>query len=144
MLSVLSQLDICGHSGDEIEIPFVSSSRPLTNDKERLDTLKVGTVLYTLTCFDTTCITHLYIILQRMAAHTQFSSAGDHTVEATRVAIKEMSKGLSDENFVIVISDANFSRYWINPKDFAAIMTSDPSVNVFAIFIGSLGDQAKK
>ena len=39
------QLDIFGHSGDEIEIPFVSSSRPLTNNKERLDTLKVGSVI---------------------------------------------------------------------------------------------------
>lgn len=79
-----------------------------------------------------------------MAAHTQFSAAGDHTVEATRLAINEASKGVSDENFVIVVSDANFSRYWISPKDFAVLMTSNPNVNVFAIFIGSLGNQAKK
>ena len=41
-------------------------------------------------------------------------------------------------------SDANFSRYGIKPERFAALINSDPSINMFSIFIGSLGDQAKK
>ena len=36
------QLDIVGHSGDSIEVPFVESSNPPANDKERLQVLKVG------------------------------------------------------------------------------------------------------
>ena len=55
---------ITGHSGDSPEIPFLSffDKRP-TNEKERLE------------------------ILQEMAAHSQFTYAGDHTIEATKLAI---------------------------------------------------------
>ena len=81
---------------------------------------------------------------QEMIAESQFCWAGDHTVEATRTAVQKAAKEVADERFVIVLSDANFSRYGIKPERFAALMNSDPSVNVFAIFIGSLGDQAKK
>ena len=35
------QLDIVGHSGDSIEVPFVQSANPPANDKERLQVLKV-------------------------------------------------------------------------------------------------------
>ena len=35
------QLDIVGHSGDSDEVPFVNSSNPPSNDKERLQVLKV-------------------------------------------------------------------------------------------------------
>ena len=35
------QLDIVGHSGDSDEVPFVNSSNPPCNDKERLQVLKV-------------------------------------------------------------------------------------------------------
>ena len=79
-----------------------------------------------------------------MHAHSQFCWPGDHTLEATRLAVSEMSKEPADESFVIVLSDANFSRYRINPDEFATVMTSDPRVNVFAVFIGSLGDQAQE
>ena len=79
-----------------------------------------------------------------MIAESQFCWAGDHTVEATRTAIEHVTREVGDEYFVIVLSDANFSRYGIKPKHFATLMNSDPRVNVFAIFIGSLGDQARK
>lgn len=65
-------------------------------------------------------------------------------MEATRTAIEQVTKNMGDDYFVIVLSDANFSRYGIKPKHFAALMNSDPRVNVYAIFIGSLGDQAKR
>ena len=79
-----------------------------------------------------------------MHAHSQFCWPGDHTLEATQLAVSEMSKEPADESFVIVLSDANFSRYRINPEEFATVMTADPRVNVFAVFIGSLGDQAQE
>ena len=79
-----------------------------------------------------------------MHAHSQFCWTGDNTLQATQLAVKEITKEPADEYFVVVVSDANFSRYGINPKDFSTIMTKDPNVNVFAIFIGSLGDQAQK
>ena len=79
-----------------------------------------------------------------MIAESQFCWSGDHTMEATRTAIEQVTKHVGDDFFVIVLSDANFSRYGIKPKHFAALMNSDPRVNVYAIFIGSLGDQAKR
>ena len=82
--------------------------------------------------------------MQSMIAESQFCWAGDHTVEAARAAIEHVTREVGDEYFVIVLSDANFSRYGIKPKNFAILMNSDPRVNVFAIFIGSLGDQARK
>ncbi|CAI8035267.1 von Willebrand factor A domain-containing protein 8 [Geodia barretti] len=114
------KLDIVGHSGDSIEVPFVESSNPPANDKERLQVLKA------------------------MIAESQYCWSGDNTMEATRAAIQQISKEPADEYFVIVFSDANFSRYGIRPSHFASLMNSDPRVNVFAIFIGSLGDQAKR
>ena len=83
-------------------------------------------------------------VLQAMIAESQYCWSGDNTMEATRAAIQQITKDPADKYFVIVFSDANFSRYGIRPSQFASLMNSDPRVNVFAIFIGSLGDQAKR
>ena len=53
-----------------------------------------------------------------------------------------MSKEEADEHFVILLSDANFDRYGIRPSRFGEILTGNEDVNSYAIFIGSLGDQA--
>lgn len=82
--------------------------------------------------------------LQTMHEHSQFCMSGDHTLEGTEHAIKDITTEEADEYFVIILSDANLSRYGINPARFAQILTSDPQVNAFAIFIGSLGDQAAR
>ena len=79
-----------------------------------------------------------------MHAHSQYCWPGDNTLLATKAAIKEITKEPADEYFVVVLSDANFNRYGINPDDFAKLLNSDPKVNTFAIFIGSLGDQAER
>jgi hypothetical protein len=79
-----------------------------------------------------------------MHAHSQFCSSGDHTIHATKHAIESIAKEEADERFVIVLSDANFDRYGIPPKRFSEILTSDEEVNAYAIFIGSLGDQATR
>ena len=47
-----------------------------------------------------------------------------------------------DESFVVVLSDANFDRYGIRPENFGKILNRNENVNAYAIFIGSLGDQA--
>ncbi|KAM6179532.1 von Willebrand factor A domain-containing protein 8 [Erethizon dorsatum] len=112
--------DIIGHSGDGYNIRLVPVDKIPKDNKQRLE------------------------ILKTMHAHSQFCMSGDHTLEGTKHAIKEVVKEEADEYFVIVLSDANLSRYGIHPTKFAQILTSDPQVNAFAIFIGSLGDQATR
>ena len=79
-----------------------------------------------------------------MIAESQFCWSGDHTIEATRTAIGKVSNTKAEKRYVIVLSDANFSRYGIKPSDFSKLMLSNSLVNVYAIFIGSLGDQATR
>ncbi|XP_060089562.1 von Willebrand factor A domain-containing protein 8 [Heteronotia binoei] len=110
--------DIAGHSGDGFNIALVSSDKVPKNNKERLEVLKI------------------------MHAHAQFCMSGDHTLEGTEHAIREIAKEEADEYFVIVLSDANLERYGIPPARFAEALTINPQVNAFTIFIGSLGDQA--
>ncbi|KAJ8785428.1 hypothetical protein J1605_007025 [Eschrichtius robustus] len=112
--------DIAGHSGDGYNIALVPINKIPKDNKQRLE------------------------ILKTMHAHAQFCMSGDHTLEGTEHAIKEIVKEEADEYFVIVLSDANLSRYGIHPAKFAQILTSNPQVNAFAIFIGSLGDQAAR
>ncbi|XP_013780958.2 von Willebrand factor A domain-containing protein 8-like isoform X1 [Limulus polyphemus] len=114
------QYDIVGHSGEDSNIPFVPVGKYPANDKERLDILKM------------------------LHAHSQFCMSGDNTLQATQDAINAIAKTAADEHFVVVLSDANLERYGIPPRAFANVMTSDPQVNVYAVFIGSLGDQAHR
>lgn len=79
-----------------------------------------------------------------MHAHSQFCMSGDYTLESTEAGIRELAREDADERFVVVLSDANLERYGITPERFARALTSDPQVNAFAIFIGSLGDQADR
>lgn len=112
--------DIMGHSGDGYDIELVRADKVPKNNKERLKVLKT------------------------MHAHAQFCMSGDYTLEGTEASIKELSREEADEHFVVVLSDANLERYGIQPERFAHVLTSDPQVNAFAIFIGSLGDQAER
>ncbi|XP_067896341.1 von Willebrand factor A domain-containing protein 8 isoform X2 [Heterodontus francisci] len=112
--------DIVGHSGDGFNIELVRSEKLPKNNKERLQ------------------------IIKTMHAHAQFCMSGDYTVEGTENAVQEIAREEADEHFVIVLSDANLERYGINPARFAQVLTCNPQVNAFAIFIGSLGDQAER
>ncbi|KAK2514328.1 Vwa8 [Columba guinea] len=112
--------DIVGHSGDGFNITLVGSDKVPKNNKQRLE------------------------ILKTMHAHAQFCMSGDHTLEGTEHAIREIAKEEADEYFVIVLSDANLERYGIQPSRFAQVLTTNAQVNAFAIFIGSLGDQADR
>lgn len=77
-----------------------------------------------------------------MHAHSQYCISGDNTLEATQHAISSLAKEDTDESIVVVLSDANLERYGIPPGNFAKILASNSDVNAYAIFIGSLGDQA--
>ena len=77
-----------------------------------------------------------------MHAHSQFCLSGDMTLQATKHAVETLAKEEADEHFLIVLSDANFDRYGISPSRFGEILRGDDKVNAYAIFIGSLGDQA--
>uniref|UniRef100_A0A665V668 von Willebrand factor A domain-containing protein 8 n=1 Tax=Echeneis naucrates TaxID=173247 RepID=A0A665V668_ECHNA len=112
--------DIVGHSGDGYDIELVRADKVPKNNKQRLKVLKT------------------------MHAHAQFCMSGDYTLEGTAASIKELAQEEADEHFVVVLSDANLERYGIRPERFAQVLTSDPQVNAFAIFIGSLGDQAER
>uniref|UniRef100_A0A1A7X2M3 von Willebrand factor A domain-containing protein 8 n=3 Tax=Iconisemion striatum TaxID=60296 RepID=A0A1A7X2M3_9TELE len=112
--------DIVGHSGDGYDIELVTANKVPKNNKQRLK------------------------VLQTMHAHSQFCMSGDCTLEATEASIKELAREEADEHFVVILSDANLERYGIRPERFAQVLTSDPQVNAFAIFIGSLGDQAER
>ncbi|KAJ8030585.1 von Willebrand factor A domain-containing protein 8 [Holothuria leucospilota] len=112
--------EIVGHSGEDYDSQFVKGDKPPKNNKQRLDLLKT------------------------MQAHAQFCMSGDMTLEATKHAITDITKEEADEYFVIVLSDANLDRYGIRPQQFSRELTADEEVNTYAIFIGSLGDQADR
>ncbi|XP_046400469.1 von Willebrand factor A domain-containing protein 8 [Ischnura elegans] len=112
--------DIVGHSGESYDLTFVDHKNPPRNNKERLDVIKT------------------------MHAHSQFCMSGDHTLEATKHAVSTLATEDCDESFVLVLSDANLERYGIPPQRFGTALTGTPSVNAYAVFIGSLGDQADR
>ncbi|XP_074844543.1 von Willebrand factor A domain-containing protein 8 isoform X3 [Carettochelys insculpta] len=94
--------DIMGHSGDGFNIALVGSDKVPKNNKQRLEILKI------------------------MHAHAQFCMSGDHTLEGTEHAVREIAKEEADEYFVVVLSDANLERYGIPPARFAQTLTIDP------------------
>lgn len=119
------QYSLSGHSGDSSYIPYVQYGEVPRNESER------------------------FMILQRMIAHSQFCSSGDHTLEAIEGAVKRVVNSISDsdansQRFVIVVSDANFKRYGISTRQLSSAMKKDPRVKVHLILIASLGDEADK
>lgn len=79
-----------------------------------------------------------------MHAHSQFCMSGDYTLEAIEDAVKSLSKEDCDEAFVVVLSDANLARYAIPPAELGRSLCLDSKVESFAVFIGSLGNEAVK
>jgi len=106
------KLQIIGHNGSSARIPLATADTP----KDPATQLR---------------------ILEEMVAHTQFTWAGDSTLEAIETAI---SKAKTDE-LVLVISDANLRRYRIDPKQVAALLQRN-DVHTHLILIGSIGDEA--
>jgi von Willebrand factor A domain-containing protein 8 len=121
---------IVGHSGDSQRIGLVEFDDQPKNEKEYMQILKV------------------------MAAHSQFCQSGDHTLDALRLAIQEViaetKKGelSSQDPIVVLVSDANLSRYGIHPKELSRIIQdgSDQlhSIKVYCIFIASFDREAEE
>mmetsp|Transcript_848 Transcript_848/g.1031 ORF Transcript_848/g.1031 Transcript_848/m.1031 type:complete len:176 (-) Transcript_848:49-576(-) len=109
-----------GHSGSTDDLVFVQEPKYPTNEQQRLN------------------------ILRGMNLHSETCSSGDNTLDATKLAIKEITKEDADEYFVVLLSDANLSQYGIEPSDLQALLDMDERVNVFILFIGSMGRQAEQ
>lgn len=117
---------ISGHSGDSYDVKFVSEGNPPKTENETFQ------------------------IMEKMRAHAAHCISGDSTMKALEhcvdaVTSSEPIPGVEeyDDNFVIMISDANIKQYGINPDDLLGILNKNPTAASFIIFIGSLGDQAK-
>ena len=104
-------LYISGHNGSSAKIPLVKPGMEL-NEATQLR------------------------VLEGMVANTQYTYAGDNTVEAISLAVEDATKG----ELIIIISDANLERYNITVDDLAPLQ--DHNVHAHLIFIGSLGDEA--
>lgn len=86
----------------------------------------------------------MFVSLQQiMHAHSQYCWTGDHTLEATKLAVTSLAEEESDESIVVVLSDANLQRYGIPPSALGSALTACPSVSAYVIFIGGLGNQAE-
>ena len=87
-------------------------------------------------------------VLETMVAHSQFCFPGDHTLDAVDRARERVLEGAipgdHTARLVVVVSDANFRRYGINPWDVTRAMQADPRVQVHMILIASLGDEAEQ
>ena len=82
------QLYITGHSGDSAKIPLVDPTTKM-DEKTQLQ------------------------VLECMVANTQYTWAGDNSVDAISLVVEEAGEG----DLVIVISDANLDRYQITVDD---------------------------
>lgn len=56
-------------------------------------------------------------------------------MNATRLAIENIAAQDADERLVFVISDANVGRYDITPESLGSILTRDPRVSAYIVFI---------
>ena len=76
-------------------------------------------------------------LCQAMAAHAQYCSPGDHTLDGTAAAIANVARLPADERFVFLISDADLKRYGISPARWNDLLTRDPRVQAFVLLISS-------
>lgn len=79
-----------------------------------------------------------------MHAHSQYCWSGDNTLQAAECAVTQLADEDSDEAILVLLSDANLQRYGISPVRLAQTLSLKPNVSAYAIFIGSLGDQAER
>lgn len=108
------KLTIVGHNGDSAEIPLVESTTP----QDPATQLKV---------------------LESMVAHTQYTFAGDRTLEAIELATSTAKEG----DLVLIISDANLKRYRIDPDDVSQLLRRK-DVHTHLVLIGGFGEEPIK
>lgn len=152
------EYSIVGHSGDSYAIPFVSFPDTKWDEHIVRNTTGMSTAEFR---------NHFQVmegnlfpppkdeaermnILSKMVAHSQYTLSGDNTLKATEAAIDRMTHDQnmdsSTENYVIVVSDANFSRYNISPERFGEIMTKDARIapGVHLILLASFDNEAQR
>lgn len=108
------QLQIVGHNGSSARIPLAKTDTP----KDPATQLK---------------------ILEEMIAHTQFTWAGDSTLEAIETAVSNAH----EDELVLIISDANLKRYRIEPEQVASLLQRN-DVHAHLVLIGSMGEEASE
>ncbi|OCH94642.1 hypothetical protein OBBRIDRAFT_817121 [Obba rivulosa] len=104
--------DIYGHSGDSPTIPLVEADKQSLEMRDR------------------------WKVVEKMEMISQYTFAGDYTVEAIEKSVDEVAKFDADDWFVIAVTDANFGRYDISAEDLQRVMTRQPKVNTALICIG--------
>ncbi|KAI0634180.1 AAA domain-containing protein [Trametes polyzona] len=75
-------------------------------------------------------------VVDKMEMITQYTFAGDYTLDAIDKAVGEVAKFDADDWFVIAITDANFARYGITAEDLQRVMNRNPKVHTALICIG--------
>ncbi|CAB9501403.1 Willebrand factor A domain-containing protein 8 [Seminavis robusta] len=108
------ELNIVGHNGDSAEIPLVTGETS-QDPKTQLR------------------------VLESMVAHTQYTFAGDSTLEAIELAVSQAHEG----DLVLVISDANLKRYRIDPTEVSALLRRK-DVHAHLVLIGGFGEEPIK
>ncbi|KAH9924969.1 AAA domain-containing protein [Epithele typhae] len=109
--------DIYGHSGDSAEVALVEAGENLEiNDRWK--------------------------VVEKMEMITQYTFAGDFTVEAIDKAVTEVAKFDGDDWFVIALTDANFARYNITAEEIQGAMNRNPKVHTALVCIGEGAEAA--
>mmetsp|Transcript_44379 Transcript_44379/g.108280 ORF Transcript_44379/g.108280 Transcript_44379/m.108280 type:complete len:114 (-) Transcript_44379:176-517(-) len=78
-----------------------------------------------------------------MWAHAQYCMSGDCTLEAAQAGVESVAEQEGDDYFVLLLSDANLRRYAISPEDLGDLLTGNPKVKAYALFIAG-GREADK
>ncbi len=98
-------LDIHGHSGSAVRLPFLASHTPVAGvPRTVVDTKDRASVV------------------DRARSHARSCVSGDGTVEAMRLALANAAEVDADEKFVILVSDANLGGYGVTPKELSAML----------------------
>lgn len=133
-------VDIVGHSGDTDMIPLVDVGRMPKTDGDMYKILR-AIVSHTQYCDsgDNTlkCIEKSIRQVKRHTHHTEASAKLDPTsaTGAPPIVEEDPSTSPMDDYFVIVLSDANLSRYGITHHRLAQLLRLDPQVKTSLIFI---------
>ncbi|KAJ9475446.1 hypothetical protein PHBOTO_005536 [Pseudozyma hubeiensis] len=133
-------VDIVGHSGDMDMIPLVDVGRMPKTDGDMYRILR-AVVSHTQYCDsgDNTlkCIEKSIRQVKRHTHHAESSTKVDPTTATGAPPIVEEDPSTSpmDDYFVIVLSDANLSRYGITHHRLAQLLRLDPQVKTSLIFI---------
>ena len=72
-----------------------------------------------------------------------FCNKANSSLDALREGVKKVVEEEGDDYFVLLVSDANLSRYGVDPAEFGLELSRNPEVNAFALFIASFDNEAE-